>query len=268
MINAYAAGILDGEGCITIAHGNMTSFSARIDIGMTVKGIACLQRIQSEFGGSIRLQKKNNAKWADACALGIFGAATVPFLEAILPYLALKNRQAEYALAVQRIVAELPRARKGVAQWTPEAIEKCKAIRLLVQELNRKGPEAQEPEGNWFARLVAGKWITRQRDLFSDLQWEEFSETWPRAGMMRNGIVYQQEPLDQSIKETGFLSLPTIVKNESKGSARNRYIGSIHFRGAKMSEGLRICESDPIYLNPCFAEAVMGFPIGWTDLQD
>jgi hypothetical protein len=78
---------------------------------------------------------------------------------------------------------------------------------------------------------------------------------------------------DASNSQNGFpaavkrLFLPTIGKQEPKGSSRKRYLGSPHFRGAKMSEGLRTCEEDPIYLHPSFAEAVMGFPIGWTELD-
>ena len=62
------------------------------------------------------------------------------------------------------------------------------------------------------------------------------------------------------------LLLPTISKNEFKGSSRDRFRGSPNFHGAKMSEALRTSESDPIYLNPSFGELVMGFPIGWTVL--
>ena len=61
--------------------------------------------------------------------------------------------------------------------------------------------------------------------------------------------------------------LPTILRTEYKGSQKNRYKGSTDFHGAKMSEGLRICKEDPIYLNPYFAEVVMGFPSGWTELN-
>lgn len=61
--------------------------------------------------------------------------------------------------------------------------------------------------------------------------------------------------------------LPTIGKNEFRGSGKNRYKGSKDFHGAKMSEELRTCTEDPIYLNPYFAEVVMGFPIGWTELS-
>ena len=63
------------------------------------------------------------------------------------------------------------------------------------------------------------------------------------------------------------LSLPTIGYNEYKGSGSKRFLGSKDFRGAKMSEGLRTCKTDPIYLNPLFAELVMMWPTEWTDLR-
>lgn len=61
--------------------------------------------------------------------------------------------------------------------------------------------------------------------------------------------------------------LPTIGANEYKGSAKSRYKGSKDSHGAKMSEGLRTCQEDPAYLNPSFAEVVMGFPVGWTEIS-
>jgi DNA-cytosine methyltransferase len=54
------------------------------------------------------------------------------------------------------------------------------------------------------------------------------------------------------------------ANHRGKGSSQKRYKGSPDFRGAKMSEGLRTCLSDPIYTHPNFAEAVMGFPKDWT----
>ena len=148
-------------------------------------------------------------------------------------------------------------------------------------------------------------WRTLQTCFLAQLNGEagglaEYSETWPSAGMMRNGKTYRRQPwaLPIAASASGLLPtprandsqkrgnfniqelrngfpaavkrvfLPTISKNEFKGASRDRYKGSTHFRGAKMSEGLRNCEEDPIYLNPCFAEVVMGFPIGWTDLKD
>lgn len=150
---------------------------------------------------------------------------------------------------------------------------------------------------------ATSSWRTLQTCFLAQLKNEaggsaEYLETWPSAGMMRNGKTYRLEPWARHTLEKGSgllptprkndsqkrgnfnihesrngfpagvkrLFLPTIGKNEPKGSSKKRFRGSAHFRGAKMSEGLRICENDPIYLHPSFAEAVMGFPIGWTEL--
>ena len=109
-------------------------------------------------------------------------------------------------------------------------------------------------------------WKTHQCSLLGDL--EEFLETWPDWGLMRNGECWEQQTLEPFIEETEFgLSLPTTGANEGKGSSQKRYRNSPHFRGAKTSEALRTCETDPIYLNPSFAELIMMWPVGWTDLK-
>ena len=96
---------------------------------------------------------------------------------------------------------------------------------------------------------------------------DNFSMTWPRSGSMQSGIVSKLPTLAHRIDATQCGLLPTLGKNEGKGASRNRYVGSSHFRGAKMAEGLRTCPTDAIYTHPNFAEAAMGFPKGWTDLQ-
>ncbi len=143
--------------------------------------------------------------------------------------------------------------------------------------------------------LSSQLWKTSQLCLEGGL--ETFSGTWPRSGMTRSGIAYQLPPLVPLTSGTaygllptptvngnhnrkgasktsgdGFITalkrrLPTLGANESKGSSHKRYVGSTHFHGAKMSEGLRTTSDDPIYLNPCFAELVMGYPPGWTHLE-
>jgi hypothetical protein len=210
MINAYAAGLIDGEGCITIAHREMTSFSVRIDVGMSAKGMPCLTKLRDSFGGKIRKTREKTEKWEEAYAWALFGKATVPFLQAVSPHLVLKAEQARYALSLQSLIANLPLARKGVAAWTPEAREEAACIRALVMELNRKGPEMEGSTG-WTARLVGGKWLTPQRDLFSSLQWAEYSETWPRSGMTRSGKLYPLPTLGRRISgsESGYWPTPS-----------------------------------------------------------
>ena len=107
---------------------------------------------------------------------------------------------------------------------------------------------------------------THQCSLFEDLT--ESCVILPRWGLMRDGECWEQRTLEPFICESEFgLSLPTTGANEGKGSSQKRYRNSPHFRGAKTSEALRICETDPIYLNPSFAELIMMWPVGWTDLK-
>ena len=107
---------------------------------------------------------------------------------------------------------------------------------------------------------------TAQKSLIEDSTL--LSVILPRWGTLQNGGVYQAATAGPFTSVTDFgYSLPTIVKAEYKGTSKKRYKGSPHFRGAKMSEGLRTCETDPAFLNPSFAEIVMGWPLGWTELE-
>ncbi len=108
-------------------------------------------------------------------------------------------------------------------------------------------------------------WKTYQ--TFFSGESEPFLETWPRQGMTRNGAAFRLASLVAPKDGIGSFLLPTLGACEHKGSSRARFLGSGSFRGAKMSEALRKCYSDPAYLNPSFAEMAMGFPAGWTALD-
>ena len=97
--------------------------------------------------------------------------------------------------------------------------------------------------------------------------WARFSETWPPSGMIRNGIAYRRTPLACPTAEEGFLRLPTPVASDHKGLSRKRFRGSPHYRGGKTAEALRNSFDDPSYLNPSFAELMMGLPKDYTRLE-
>lgn len=139
--------------------------------------------------------------------------------------------------------------------------EKAQALMVNAVDYGAKWPAS-------LARFdpATSLWRTAQHSLFGGLA--EFSETWPCWGMMRAGECWARGtrvPFTNGIG-SGLLALPTICKSEFRGAGRKRYVGSKDFRGAKMSEALRTCLADPIYLHPCFAELAMGFPITWTEL--
>ncbi len=109
-------------------------------------------------------------------------------------------------------------------------------------------------------------WKTSQRCFIEVFQ--TYSETWPRSGMMRNGIAYRLPTLAPLIVETESGLWPTPTARDGKGarkpetmqkSGRNPETNSlpdaIEFHG------------EPGRLNPTWVEWLMGFPLEWTDLN-
>ena len=109
-------------------------------------------------------------------------------------------------------------------------------------------------------------WRTSQRCLLGD--WERFSENWPRSGLMLNGTVYRLPPLVRLTSAIGFSSsvIPTVTASCHKGSPRNRYPGSPHYRG-NLAEYVNTPEGSNGQLNPEWLEHLMGFESGWTELD-
>lgn len=109
----------------------------------------------------------------------------------------------------------------------------------------------------------SSQWKTSQ--LCLDGEWAEFSETWPRAGTMRNGIAYLRRPLAPIIFATEFSSLPRVptpAACDHKGSGRprrNRGPGNNLRDYFRQKHGF-------LYPPVNLVEYLMGFPEGWTDL--
>lgn len=107
-------------------------------------------------------------------------------------------------------------------------------------------------------------WKTPQCSLLEGL--DVFSETWPRWGTMRNGVCWERTTAKPPIseKESGFV--PTPIKSDGDGGVRNlsRPILCYNLRDWWAEQGLgRKCQDR----NPHFWEWLMGWPMGWTDLQ-
>lgn len=117
-------------------------------------------------------------------------------------------------------------------------------------------------------------WRTSQHSLIEDLT--VYSQTWPRAGTMRNGIAYQRRPSAHRTYATEYsLSLmpPNMPKNPSglvptpvaDGDRTTNYAQGGASLGAAVRNGLSQEEQISGLLNPTWVEWLMGFPIGWTD---
>jgi len=135
-------------------------------------------------------------------------------------------------------------------------------------------------------------WKTPQCSLLEDL--ELSFETWPRWGLMQDGVSYRQQPLVRHTKETESGLWPTprscsamaaTITPESAW-AENRFPNLETVVGRRLwptqtahnaKEGAYPAEftrNTPTLsaqaggmLNPTWVEWLMGWPLGWTDLK-
>ena len=146
-------------------------------------------------------------------------------------------------------------------------------------------------------------WKTCQRSLLADTL-EPFSGTWPRSGSMLDGMCFQQRALEHPISASGsgLWPVPSPMAGDAQ-SARNatatryripptgihagttltdyvtlfptpsaRDWKSSHASQATMQKNTRplnetITDGSGGQLNPEWVEWLMGWPIGWTDLE-
>lgn len=108
---------------------------------------------------------------------------------------------------------------------------------------------------------------------------QPFSMTWPKSGMMQNGIVYSLAGLENLIDEKEFTLLPTPMTSDGKEpNLLSRLRATESWETAKMLTarlkglflGLKGREEnkETYVVNPCVMENMMGYPIGWTEVQD
>jgi hypothetical protein len=181
---------------------------------------------------------------------------------------------------------------------------KTSAQQERVQELMESEAECGE---KWLASFVkydpdSSLWKTHQCSLLGDL--EEFSETWPQWGLMRDGECWEQLTLERHIRgtesglseklptpqSTDFRDKPTSKSWKAKGgvnfSLANPEIQkkwptprSCSAMAATLTDkGKRFPNLETVMahsdkttiggkLNPTWVEWLMGWPLEWTDLK-
>lgn len=121
---------------------------------------------------------------------------------------------------------------------------------------------------------------------------EEWCETWPRSGIVSNGIAYRRPPLVPRISGIGRSFWPTPTATDYKGCSDNWHKnrgkrkspmeyaqqeiwkeGGTILSGPKLRASYLRAATHPndgkgsSYPHPSFVEWLMGFPIGWTELD-
>lgn len=106
-------------------------------------------------------------------------------------------------------------------------------------------------------------WKTSQLSLTGE--WEEYSEPWPRSGLMRNGNVFRRVPLALTTKGTGYGSLPTPARRDGRDVSSGQAFLSQR-RSHSPSLATTLLEAGATFRQLYNAYRIaMGFPSGWSD---
>lgn len=107
----------------------------------------------------------------------------------------------------------------------------------------------------------SSSWKTLQTSLFGGLM--EYSEIWPRAGMTLLGNACRVPPWVPDIREIDSLPWVWIGTPTAAMSVRSK---RFQRRGGRSTPGelAKLAGGVP---NPEWIESLMGFPIGWTDVE-
>ena len=144
-----------------------------------------------------------------------------------------------------------------------------------AQELKESAQECGEKWRGSFVKysLNSCSWKTHQCSLLGDL--DEFSATWPKWGLMRDGECWEETPLEstQSGNEFGFWPTPT--KSDGTQHGKEKWIKNS--RSKRISLGktpptekitYAYYEADiPMKFFPEISEELMIWPRGWTRLE-
>lgn len=147
---AYYAGIMDGEGCISIYHQpkpgspDILRYNVRIQVGMTDS--RAVRKMYDQYGGTVYTRlKSKNPNWKLSTMWYLTGKRVTRFLLDIYPYLILKTGQAELALELRNLIALRRRhekGRKGTIPLTQGEYTQRKSLKTAMHVLNRRGVHA------------------------------------------------------------------------------------------------------------------------------
>jgi hypothetical protein len=101
--------------------------------------------------------------------------------------------------------------------------------------------------------------------------WGQFKllATLPRSGTTRNGKLYQLHRRVQRTLEKGCSYWPTLSANGMGNTGSQQMLQKlVDLNQLTLEEKKAMSAGNGGRINPTWAEWLMGFPIGWTDLED
>lgn len=132
-VKAYIAGMLDGEGTVTLSRHHKNETHAP-EVTITNCDLGVLKWIKEKVGMGYVIKKKfkRDPKHSDAYAWTIRNDAAINLLKDLYPYLIIKRERAELIIEGYKIVTK----RNG--RYTPEEMQRKDIFVAKIRELNRR----------------------------------------------------------------------------------------------------------------------------------
>lgn len=130
-IKAYLAGIIDGEGTVTLVrtHKNETP-SPEVSVSNT--SLPLLMWIQKRVGGAISSKKTSKPHHTISYVWRLRHDKAICFLNEIKRYLIVKRKHAEL------ITQEYKKVTHRAGKYTPQLLQKKNALVGKIRKLNRR----------------------------------------------------------------------------------------------------------------------------------
>lgn len=143
VVNAYMAGIIDGEGHFHMYyHPPIRRYYFTVGVANTNRDL--LDWLVDNFSGKVYRHKPKSHKdeWKDCWEWRLNQTDILSALPAILPFLKIKKRQAELAIEFRKTFAKENPGKRGL----PDHIRRKRDdIMLELKSINRKGKTLLDP---------------------------------------------------------------------------------------------------------------------------
>jgi hypothetical protein len=162
---AYLAGIIDGEGTITIARAPRNNTKHKVPYYIPHMKVcntdkALIDWIHQNFGGRLNNERKPTDKWSTLYYIRWNCGKARDLLNQLLPYLRIKRLQ---ALIVLECIGRMNRHMSTGVMMPKEETELRELLYSVVTKLNKRGPKADAERLSEEASSVLR--VVRQSDL-------------------------------------------------------------------------------------------------------
>ena len=123
LLDSYVAGLIDGEGTITLSHNNRTDRFRVPVVSMTSTTPELTRIVADEFGGSVRIHKTYRQGHSDSYIWSIRHDRALAMLQRVIPYLREPEKKQRARLILDRYKSVTPRNGKYSAEKTAAKFE-------------------------------------------------------------------------------------------------------------------------------------------------